>query len=312
MKPFRILAIDGGGVRGAVPASFLTALEQTTGRSAHDTFDLIAGTSTGGLIALYIASTGKSAQSVNDEFYSPEALGTIMDKSLWDRVAPVQHKPVYDGTGKTRIARQVLGDKRLQDVEKKLLVTAYDFIERQIVVYKSWGGENCRKNPLLWEIADATSAAPTFFPSIRAEDGRWLIDGGLAANNPATCALAEAIKLGHDARSIRLLSLGTGRTAREPADRERYGEESREWGAIGWVTDGALLEHLFEGSSTAMDYLSQQILGENFVRINKPLKLASTATDDSSADNIDKLKAEGKAWFEQHKDEVLALLDDGE
>lgn len=312
MQPFRILAIDGGGVRGAAPASFLEKLEQTLGRSIHDTFDLIAGTSTGGLIAMYIASTGNSAKSCCEQFYSSKTLGTIMDKSLWDKIAPLQQKPVYDGKGKTRTVQEVLGDKRLQEVDKKLLVTAYDFIERHIVVYKSWGGENHRKNPLLAEIADATSAAPTFFPSVRTEDGRWLIDGGLAANNPSTCAVAEAIKLGHQTSDIRLLSLGTGRSTQHQDDREGYGQQSKDWGAIGWLTDGHLLEHLFTGSSTAMDYLCRQILGDNFVRINEALTLASAATDDSSPDNVANLKTEGERWFEDHKDEVLRLLDAAE
>ncbi|WP_428262486.1 patatin-like phospholipase family protein [Haliangium sp.] len=308
MQPFRILAIDGGGVRGAAPASFLKELEQALGRPIHDSFDLVAGTSTGGLIALYIAGTGNTATSCCDEFYTPEILGKIMDKSLWDRVAPVQGKPTYDGKGKTAVVREVLGEKRLQEVDKKLLVTAYDFIERHIVVYKSWGGVNHRVNPLLWEIADATSAAPTFFPSVQMEDGRWLIDGGMAANNPSTCALAEAIRLGHDVENIRVLSLGTGRASPQQLDRDRYGQESRDWGAVGWMTSGKLLDHLFTGGSTAMDYLSRQILGDAFVRVDEYLTLASPATDDVSPENIDKLKAEGKAWFEASKDQVLALL----
>jgi uncharacterized protein len=312
MQPFRILAIDGGGVRGAIPASFLKALEQALGRPIHDAFDLIAGTSTGGLIALYITATGKSAASCCDQFYSPEVANTIMDKSLWDKIAPIQYKPIFDGLGKTQIAKQVFGTKRLQDIDKKLLVTAYDLIERHIVVYKSWGGENRDKNPLLWEIADATSAAPTVFPSVQGEDKRWLIDGGMAANNPSTCALAEALKLGHDSKRIRILSLGTGRANHRNGNRDihgqAYGQASKDWGAIGWVTDGSLLDHFFAGSSTAMDYLCRQVLGDNFVRVNEPLNSASGAIDDTSAENIDKLKAEGQAWFDARRDQVLALF----
>lgn len=307
MPAFRILSIDGGGVRGAAAASFLAELESNLGQSTHDAFDLIAGTSTGALIALYLRANEATAVDCRDKLYTADNLAVIMDKSIIDKVLPVQHKPKYDGSGKTSAAEQALGDKRLQDVAKKVLVTSYDIINRHIVVFKSWGGENRDRNPRLSEIADASSAAPTFFPTIHTEGGRWLADGGMAANNPSTCALAEAIKLGYKPDEIRLVSIGTGRATRQAKDPDQYGRESQNWGGIGWLANG-LIDHLFDGNSTAMEYLSRQMLGDNFIRVNGPLLGASDVMDDTTPENIAALKGIGKGWFDKYGSQVTALL----
>ncbi|MBL4780806.1 MAG: hypothetical protein JKX92_01070 [Porticoccaceae bacterium] len=97
-------------------------------------------------------------------------------------------------------------------MEKQMLITGYDIISRRIAVFKSWGGSDSHYKPSLREVGDITSAAPTYFPTIErsAEPTRWLVDGGLAANNPDMCALTEALKLGKRLEVIEMILVGTG------------------------------------------------------------------------------------------------------
>ncbi|MCK5343231.1 MAG: patatin-like phospholipase family protein, partial [Candidatus Heimdallarchaeota archaeon] len=200
-------------------------------------------------------------------------------------------------------------DKRIRDVKKPVLITAYDIILRQIVVFKSKGGSDADYNPKLVEVADATTAAPTYFPTVKSKDdpNRWLVDGGLSANNPSMCALAEALKT-HSPDKIKLLSIGTGIQTRGKEKADELGQESQEWGGIGWLTHG-LIDHLFAGNTTATDYHCKQILGDNYIRVDGPLEYCKDDLDDVSQGNIDNLKRMGREWYEQFGEDVMGFLD---
>lgn len=307
-KQITILAVDGGGVKGVASAKFLETLELAGNFSLYDKFDMICGTSTGGLIALYIAA--KQATGADCvELFSEKNANRIMDKSFWDEALPMQTRPKYDGVGKTKVITENLGNAHLRDLEKKVLVTAYDIILRRIVVFKSFGGVDCEYNPTITEVAEATSAAPTFFPTVKTSDTppRWLIDGGMAANNPSMCALVEAMKMGYKPEQIKLLSVGTGLQIRGRDKANDLGERSQEWGSIDWFFNG-IMEHFFAANTSATTYHCQKILGEKFLRVNGPLIYCSDDMDEVRKGNINNLKLLGKEWFKEFGNEALDFL----
>lgn len=308
-KRIRILSIDGGGIRGAIPAHFLALLEQDLGgESIFGAFDYFAGTSAGALIALHIAANRASGADC-DALFDFETASQVMNKSVWDEWLPVETGPRYDGTGKRRILRETFGTARIKSVAKPVLVTAYDVVQRRVVVFKSAGGSDAQDDPSIVEVADASSAAPTYFPTVEtsSDPHRWLVDGGLAANNPAACALAEAIRNGYTPDAIRIVSLGTGTPTRPADDGDKLGRASQDWGAIGWMRHG-LIEHFFAGSSTTVDYLCLQVLGSNWARVNGPLTHASDDLDAVSRGNIANLKRLAEAWYARDGARVRALL----
>ncbi len=305
---YKILSIDGGGIRGVIPARFLELLESALGKSIYDSFDLITGTSTGGLIALHIAAN-KALGKDCVELYSPENAVKIMNKSLFDKILPVQNQPKYDGKGKREFLANLFGKKQILDVKKNVLIPSFDIISRESVIFKSFGGVDSRNNPKIAEIADATSAAPTFFPTIATESQpkRWLIDGGFASNNPAMCGISEALKMGYKNNEIKLLSIGTGILRKGFKNPEKYGESSKKWGGIGWLNNG-LVDSLFAGNSSTTQYFCKQILGKNYVRVDGELINCSDELDDVSAENIKNLKILGDDLFPKFIRRITQLI----
>ena len=307
-KQIKILAIDGGGVKGVASAKFLEQLELAGNLTLYNKFDMIAGTSTGGLIALYIALK-KATGTECVELFSQENIDRIMDKSVWDKLLPMQDRPKYDGVGKTKVITENFGNVRLGDLEKKVLVTAYDIVLRRIVVFKSFGGTDCDYNPTVAEVAEATSAAPTFFPTVKTSDSppRWLIDGGMAANNPSMCALVEAMKMGYKPEEIKLLSIGTGLQVRGKDIADDIGKRSQKWGSVEWFFNG-IMEHFFAANTSATTYHCQKVLGDNFLRVNGPLIYCSDDMDETKPGNVNNLQLLGKEWFKEFGHEALEFL----
>ena len=219
----RVLAIDGGGLRGMIPLRVLMELERLTGRGAATLFDVVAGTSTGGVVALALCrpdADGKPAMSAArileiycewapKIFVKPKlrsALPLIRQKSsraavrqrVGALVTPRRYGNArYSAEGIGNLYKDCLGDARLVDALTDVIVPAYDWKAGRAVVFRSRTAKKGGLNPTMVEVARATSAAPTYFPPMRiaGEDGRELIciDGGVAANNPATVAYYEAL-----------------------------------------------------------------------------------------------------------------------
>lgn len=223
MATRRILAIDGGGIKGVIPAAFLATVEQGTGRRVVDHFDLIAGTSTGAIIALGL-SLRLSAEEIlafyeneGPHIFGQEGAGASawrkslafargLGRSLRRTVLP-KHDPTA-----LRIALQgAFGDSLLGDCETRVVVPAFDRERRDIHVFKTAHHE---RFGLDWkeravDVAMASAAAPSYLPGHRTEIGISFIDGGVWANNPVGLAVVEAIAiLGWEPESIRVLSLG--------------------------------------------------------------------------------------------------------
>jgi patatin-like phospholipase/acyl hydrolase len=258
-----ILSIDGGGIRGIIPARILERIEALTNKRVADLFDLIAGTSTGGILALGLtkpnaARTG-SALSATDLVQLYETEGhNIFARTLWHTVEALGQLsgPKYDGEGERAALARYLAGARLRDVRTKVLVTAYEIQKRLPFFFKSWKAvADATYDYDMVDVARATSAAPTFFPPVQVTSSGMsyaFVDGGVFANNPTMCALADGWQLwpGDD---LLVVSLGTGNT-----DRSIPYERARTWGLAAWAHP--LAEILIDGVTDTVDYQAGQVL----------------------------------------------------
>jgi hypothetical protein len=219
----KILAIDGGGIKGAFPAAFLAAIEESTGKRIVDHFDLIAGTSTGGIIALGLG-LGLSAKDIL-RFYQEngrQVFGQDGDGTgLWGGVSSLWRKqerrvrqlvgPAYDPFALRVALEGAFGAKRLADSEVRLVIPAYSINTRSVYVFKTAHHKRFEvdQTQTAVDVALSTAAAPTYFPAHALADDALLVDGGVWANNPAGVAAVEAVGvLGWPGNSLRVLSLG--------------------------------------------------------------------------------------------------------
>lgn len=260
MALYRILSFDGGGLRGVVTAVLLERLQQARPGFLDDVA-LMAGTSTGGLIALGLRH-GLSPAALRAMYLQHGA--QIFDAGLWQRVRSLNTLggARYPAGGRERVLRELLGaDTRLDQLAGPVLVTAFDLDPQAATpaqanwkpkLFHNLPGSDSDGAMPAWQVGMATSAAPTYFPSF---DG--YVDGGVYANNPAMCALAQT----QDPRAggpvpwddIRLLSLGTGivRTV-VPGD-------TVDWGYLQWAPK--LVALLSDGVSGIADYQCRMMLG---------------------------------------------------
>lgn len=210
---FRVLSIDGGGIKGTYAAAFLAGLENVTGKRVVDHFDLIVGTSTGGIIALALG-LGVSAAEVL-RFYvdrGPEIfplMGTSSRLHVTFRQAwKAKHAPRVLHAALT----DVLGDKVLGDSQVRLVIPSYDGSSGDVRLFKTSHSPRFKGDysvPAV-DVALATSAAPTFLPAFVGADGTTLVDGGVWANCPAAVGVVEALTvLGQPFGTVDLLSVGT-------------------------------------------------------------------------------------------------------
>ena len=298
-RPFRrVLSIDGGGIRGIIPALVIAHLEQKTGQPASELFDLIVGTSTGGMLALGLALQGEEGAP---QFNAKQMVklygvhgGEIFEQSLWRKLRSVGgiFEEAYSHKALETVLNTYFEGHTLADCGVPTMVTSYDIQNRRTVFFKSWHEEHDQL--LCSEAARATSAAPTYFePTMLewAEESGTLIDGGIFMNSPSVSAYAEARKLFPD-EPIAMLSLGTGELTRPIP----Y-EEARTWGSALWVM--SLLDCMFDGVSKAADHQMRLFLGDHYLRLQTPLHYASDDMDDASRGNIRNLKQTAQELIER-------------
>lgn len=308
---FRILSLDGGGMRGIMTSRMLQKVEEKLGSPLKDHFDLIAGTSTGSIVAAALC-IGKSAQEISD-IYLEDGLQIFPYKDLVStKRLPLILKyglsaPKFSDEGVSSVLKKHFGDTKLADLtpnpeegikSTKFLAPAYDTISRNPVIFKSWTHHRWYAQVPIWEVCVSSASAPTYFPAHQIQhDGQEysLIDGGVCANNPASCALAEGIKLlreetresvGDVINQIKILSIGTG----DPATPIPW-EQVRGWGLVQW---GLRIADVFMDAPPDIHrYVTQQIMGGNeseleqrFLRLQFPLDQESMAMDDASPSKL--------------------------
>ena len=205
---FQILALDGGGVKGIFSAGVLAHLEEDLGCSITDHFDLITGTSTGGIIALGLGIGMRPREILR--FYvdkGPMIFANGLIPSL-RRVWRNKHNP--DGLEKA--LRECFGDTLLGSCCKRLVIPSYNIGEDDVYLFKTPHHERLKRDYKVpvWKVAMATCAAPTYFPSFRNVDHIRLVDGGVWANNPTMIGIVEAVSMFNvSLGAISVFSLGT-------------------------------------------------------------------------------------------------------
>ncbi len=314
-----ILSLDGGGIRGAATAQFLSEVEKKLQsdhkKSIRDCVDFYAGTSTGSIIALALATTDMTMTQISNLYNFKTAAKIFTENKGLFEIDGI-NAPKFEASGKTEVLKTKLGKARLCDVpkDKHVLAVTYAIEKRKSVVIKS-NKESCQ-NLFSYEVADASSAAPTYFPTKGLEipangDEYWLIDGGVIANNPTMCAIAEARRIWKDfsLSDFRVVSIGTGFMSRKI-----NGPESRKWGGIQWMTKGKIMEVVTDESITAYQCMTIMDRG-NYIRVNAKLapqqgllQAPDDAMDDVSKTNIKRLKQLGDFWFDRYGDATVALF----
>jgi patatin-like phospholipase/acyl hydrolase len=272
----KILAIDGGGMKGLLPALLLSAFETRTGQSIARHFDLIAGTSTGGIIALGLAAGIPAARLADFYLERGPAIFSLSLKQCLKSLGGVADE-LYDA-GELEVAlSDVFGDRLLSSTETRAMAVAYDIEAREPVIFTSWSaGDDYR----LADVGRATSAAPTFFEpfAIASLSGRVTpcIDGGVVANNPARLALLAGLGLLEetDSRGVALISLGTGR-----CEKPILLEAARSYGLAQWAPQ--LMDVMFSGGAEMVHHDCAASLGDHYVRLQAdlPEPVAMDATD---------------------------------
>ncbi len=204
----RILSIDGGGIRGVFPASLLAKVEESIGTPVADYFDLIVGTSTGGIIALGLG-LGLSASDVL-RFYEEHGPAIFSGNRI---MRSLRHLGLskYDSKPLRDALEAVFGDRRLGESAKRLVIPSCNLVTGEVHVWKTAHHYRLERDyrERVVDVALSTAAAPTYFPAYRSAAGLPLIDGGVWANNPAGVATVEAVGiLGWPPDSLRVLSIG--------------------------------------------------------------------------------------------------------
>jgi patatin-like phospholipase len=217
VKKRRILCIDGGGILGTFPAAFLAQLERHLPHPIGSYFDLIAGTSTGGIIAIGLAMGLPATELL--KFYDergPEIFGQNshpLVNALLNRLRGLRslYRPKYDSENLRAVLEAALPGKRIGDAKTRLIVPAWNPVAQSVYIYKTAHHPRLKNDykALAVDAALATSAAPTYFRRHIAQHDVGLIDGGVWANNPTALAVVEAVTLlGWPRESLHVLSLG--------------------------------------------------------------------------------------------------------
>jgi patatin-like phospholipase/acyl hydrolase len=317
---FRILSIDGGGIRGMLPAMLIAEIEkrlrQATGKAdsyISDYFDLIAGTSTGGILTcfyLYHHNGHRLDATKAVDMYEKD--GKIIFQKRFFRNVIRLFDALYPDKGIDQILYHTLGDAKLSEAPCNCAVMAYDITERKAVIFTANAARREKSRDfLLRDIARATSAAPTFFRVAQATSmdnvPSYLIDGGIYANDPTICAIIEARKTmfrnhGHypKIKDMYIVSLGTGHTSKS----YRY-ESAKRWGVISWAIP--VIDMLQSSSAEVVSYQVKSLFesencSDNYIRIVPDLYHANHQMDDTSPKNILNLKEAATRCIASHSE----------
>ncbi|MEM7179996.1 MAG: CBASS cGAMP-activated phospholipase [Spirochaetota bacterium] len=309
----RILSIDGGGIRGIIPATICAYLEQRLGCPLHQHFDLVSGTSTGAILALGLTKENPMPAVDLVRLYQKEG-GNIFTRSVWHKMYSFDGlgEEKYPSEGIEKVLEENLQNARLKDCLTDVMVTSYCTERRKAIFYKSWKARSNERqyDYALKDIARASSAAPTYFEPkhlIRENGDEFsLIDGGVFANNPSMCAYVAAKKKFPDETRFQLVSLGTGKY-----QRRFFYKDIKDWGTITWIKP--VLNIIMDGVNDTVDYQMRQLLpGENenqqYFRFDIELSKGNDDMDDASEDNVQILKILAEEIIEKQEEELDHLV----
>lgn len=309
MPKIRILSIDGGGVRGVIPARVMQAIEERAGKPLYELFDYFVGTSTGGVLTMGSVlpnAEGKARYTAKEgvEFFLRESPRIFPPGWIYSVRQMFTHK--YPSTGVETVFRELFGNAVLGDALKPAIVTAYATNFARPKVFKSFDALD--STFAMHDVARATSAAPTFFEPVTLSNPRYpltLVDGGVFANNPAMCGLADATKQHPDVdlSEIMVVSLGAGET-----DYDFTRRNILQWGALQWITGLRILHLFMDGSIDAVSYQLKEMLRRGFFyRVQTELSDKLSSMDDSR--NVPDLLKVGEALVREQSAVIDTIVE---
>lgn len=301
-KKYRILSIDGGGVRGIIPARILQEIEEKTGKPIYQLFDMIVGTSAGALIAL--ASTCQYSYSAEwiVEIYKNQSK-YIFHKSIMNTIKSCFNLfgPKYDRTFCDSILESIFDIKIFKDTKCKVVIPVYDLIRDRPIIFRSWdcGGV------LMKEVAAGATAAPTYFSPVSVHNivDYCLIDGGIWANNPELIGVYEALALNPELKKedIYVLSIGTGKVGFSTTS-----SKLQNAGIIGWLK-GGLINMMMEAESEWTTKAAKELC-PNMIRIEPDLLGDTYELDNVSDRNIAALLSTAERYISNNQDVMKSIV----
>ena len=300
---YRILALDGGGIKGSFTAGVLTALEANTGLRCVDHFDMIAGTSTGGILALGLGLGIPAAEML--EFYTVHGPTIFPSTSLARRLMGVgRHlfQPKHSHQLLRSALEKVFGDRKLGESLRPLVIPTYDANSGRIFLLKTAHHEQLRYDhgaPVV-DVALATAAAPTYFAAAEfpQHGNNSYVDGGIWANSPTLVALVEAVHFqGQSLSDIDILSIGTTSVPFNVANKHRSG-------LLGW--NAGLIEIMMSAQQEAANAQAMLLTGHQFHRIDHTAPRGQFSMDDARPKQIETLIALGRG--EAVKKDTMAVV----
>jgi patatin-like phospholipase/acyl hydrolase len=322
-----ILSIDGGGIRGVIPAVFLAKLKKELEKNGvdkpyHRVFDIIAGTSTGGLITL--ALTVPMYRKTDGNLYDEK--GGVAAEKLPDlyrifgnRVFPGNRNKVrklvrqiftskYSSAPFKAVLVEIFKSHTVKEALTNVLITAFDMKNMQPVFIKKRpahaGGEEDADFYMV-DAALSTAAVPTYFPPVhvyKEEGGYCLIDGGIFCINPALSAFIEARKIFPDCNEYVILSLGTGNRKEEYRT-----EKMANWGFFNWIAPWLgvpLINAVGEGQKISTNHMLKKLPQVTLFRFDVELDRNKGGIDDGSTENIEYLFKKGMEMWDKNLSEI--------
>lgn len=344
-KKVRILSLDGGGMRGIIPATIIKYAEEylqkkAPGTTIADHFDMIAGTSTGGILTgIYLApdpeDKTKARYSAAEalDFYVKEGYNIFnaSQKPAWRRLWGLTNATEYSPKNLERLLKENFEDLQMHELLKPCLITTYNLMTKCSFFFTSMEDTDRRKF-FVRDVLRSTSAAPTYFPPARiknkarkpdaGEEEMVNIDGGVFANNPWLCAYAEVHNTDFPGRNHRkpgvsnmyTLSLGTGGGDFELPDLKK----ANTWGLLQWAT--AMPEIMMDGAVDTVAYQMKQMYDtldqeaiKGYLRVDVPqdARIYDSDMSNASPENVEKLQKAGEMTLEEAKKNGLDTFLDG-
>jgi len=337
MKKIRILSLDGGGIRGILPGIVLTQIEKKLQKKTKDPniklsdmFDFMAGTSTGGILALaYLTPNEENRPKLTAQ----EAVNIYLDRgdeifdvSNWQKIKSVNGlaDEKYNASKLEEALEDTFGELKLSNLLKPCIISSYDIRNGKPHFFKQHKSNNDIHNFKIKDVARATSAAPTYFETAHVKNELGtpypLIDGGVFVNNPSLVAYSEVrsmtfknIENYPSAKDMMIVSIGTGSVS----NGYEY-KKAKDWGAIGWIKP--VIEIMMSGNSKTVHYHLKQIFGtlqdqdqKDYHRLEPKIIKADTEMDNASIDNLQKLKEDGLSYIsiesiDKELDEIVEKL----
>jgi len=278
-KEVKVLSIDGGGIKGIYAARYLARIEEEIGEPIHKYFDLITGTSTGGIIALGL-SLGIPAKEIEDLYYENAQLIFKPKRRLIHKLKMGNlNTTSYDSNALRKLLEEKFGDRLLKDSKTFLCIPAVEHSKAKPKVFKTPHNKSLHIDAKLKmvDVALSTAAAPTFFKAHSVNGHDCKIDGGLWANNPSVIGIAEAIVNDINIKDIKVLSIGTGANVYDADNNIAIKGGILNWGK-------RLIDLILNVQADGALFTAKHLIGHNLKRVNfiptRQLSLDSTAVSD--------------------------------